>query len=106
MDSSRPTHFLTFEDDLELVGHDLEGRDGGPVLRNDVLPVPRAAGELEEVVAGAGRGVHGPQQVRGWNFKRKHLFVACIVLLEKLELGKRTLPRFQTRGSKSVQARE
>ena len=35
-----------------------------PVLRDEVFPVPGPAGELEEVLAGLRRGVHGAEQVR------------------------------------------
>jgi hypothetical protein len=53
---------FTFEDDLQLVGQDLESTDAGPVLGYQVLLVPRPARELEEIGARVGRPVHGHQQ--------------------------------------------
>jgi len=44
-----------------LVGQDFKSGDGGSILWDDVLAVPRATGELEEVVAGILGAVHGRQ---------------------------------------------
>ena len=48
----------TLEDDLKLVSEDFEGGNWRPVFRYDVFPVPRAARELEEVLARVGAQVH------------------------------------------------
>lgn len=42
---------LTFEYNLQIIGHHLKGAQTGAVLRNDVLLHPGAAGELKEVFA-------------------------------------------------------
>ena len=60
-----PRISLTLEVNLQLVRQHLEGGDGAPVLRDDVLAVPGPAGELEEVLAGVGGPVHGAQEVGG-----------------------------------------
>ena len=53
------------QDDLELVAKDVEGRNTAAVLGNDVLAVPVATSELEEVITGVGGPVHRAKKGRG-----------------------------------------
>jgi hypothetical protein len=49
----------TFENDLQLVEQHFESANAGSILRDQVLLIPRAASELEKVLARVGRLVHG-----------------------------------------------
>lgn len=51
----------SFQDDLQLIGQNLERRHGTPVFGYDVQTIPRATGVLKEVRTGGGCPVHRRQ---------------------------------------------
>ena len=57
----------TFENYLQLIGQHFERADTGTILGNEVFLVPRAAGELEEILTRISCSVHGHQQRRRCN---------------------------------------
>ncbi len=54
---------ITFQNDLELVGEHLERGYAGAIFWNDMLPIPRSAGVLKEILAWIGSHVHGTYEV-------------------------------------------